>query len=338
MKASYFLLCGLAGVLFAGTGLLAADGYSANATATLAELQPLAITNCCGNPTNATGVEPLVKTLAKEPLADNATPTNATAASAPIYVPDFSHANDALPDGVLAWNSLSQSASVPANSTQAHFLFSFTNVTSGNVSISTVHPSCGCTTADLPPLPWTIPAGGGGQIPVTVNLSAALAGSEGTLLKAVTVITDKGSKQLLLRINILPPVIATQTDAERTNSMAIAKADRQAIFKADCANCHATPGEGKYGKALYEAVCAVCHDAEHRAAIVPDLHTLTVPTNLEFWRTWAAHGKPGSLMPAFSAVEGGPLNDMQIATLATYLNFAIPSRAVTLMTNAPPSK
>jgi mono/diheme cytochrome c family protein len=338
MKASYFLLCGLAGVLFAGTGLLAADGYSANATATLAELQPLAITNCCGNPTNATGVEPLVKTLAKEPLADNATPTNATAASAPIYVPDFSHANDALPDGVLAWNSLSQSASVPANSTQAHFLFSFTNVTSGNVSISTVHPSCGCTTADLPPLPWTIPAGGGGQIPVTVNLSAALAGSEGTLLKAVTVITDKGSKQLLLRINILPPVIATQTDAERTNSMAIAKADRQAIFKADCATCHATPGEGKYGKALYEAVCAVCHDAEHRAAIVPDLHTLTVPTNLEFWRTWAAHGKPGSLMPAFSAVEGGPLNDMQIATLATYLNFAIPSRAVTLMTNAPPSK
>jgi mono/diheme cytochrome c family protein len=338
MKASYFLLCGLAGVLFAGTGLLAADGYSANATATLAELQPLAITNCCGNPTNATGVEPLVKTLAKGPLADNATPTNATATSAPIYVPDFSHANDALPDGVLAWNSLSQSASVPANSTQAHFLFSFTNVTSGNVSISTVHPSCGCTTADLPPLPWTIPAGGGGQIPVTVNLSAALAGSEGTLLKAVTVITDKGSKQLLLRINILPPVIATQTDAERTNSMAIAKADRQAIFKADCANCHATPGEGKYGKALYEAVCAVCHDAEHRAAIVPDLHTLTVPTNLEFWRTWAAHGKPGSLMPAFSAVEGGPLNDMQIATLATYLNFAIPSRAVTLMTNAPPSK
>jgi mono/diheme cytochrome c family protein len=338
MKASYFLLCGLAGVLFAGTGLLAADGYSANATATLAELQPLAITNCCGNPTNATGVEPLVKTLAKGPLADNATPTNATATSAPIYVPDFSHANDALPDGVLAWNSLSQSASVPANSTQAHFLFSFTNVTSGNVSISTVHPSCGCTTADLPPLPWTIPAGGGGQIPVTVNLSAALAGSEGTLLKAVTVITDKGSKQLLLRINILPPVIATQTDAERTNSMAIAKADRQAIFKADCANCHATPGEGKYGKALYEAVCAVCHDAEHRADIVPDLHTLTVPTNLEFWRTWAAHGKPGSLMPAFSAVEGGPLNDMQIATLATYLNFAIPSRAVTLMTNAPPSK
>ena len=337
MKASYFLLCGLAGVLFAGTGLLAADGYPANATATLAELQPLAITNCCGNPTNATGVEPLVKTFAKEPLADNATPTNATAASAPIYVPDFSHANDALPDGVLAWNSLSQSASVPANSTQAHFLFSFTNVTSGNVSISTVHPSCGCTTADLPPLPWTIPAGGGGQIPVTVNLSAALAGSEGTLLKAVTVITDKGSKQLLLRINILPPVIATQTDAERTNSMAIAKADRQAIFKADCANCHATPGEGKYGKALYEAVCAVCHDAEHRAAIVPDLHTLTVPTNLEFWRTWAAHGKPGSLMPAFATAEGGPLNDMQIATVAAYLKMAIPSQPSPAMTNAAPA-
>ena len=41
----------------------------------------------------------------------------------------------------------------------------------------------------------------------------------------------------------------------------IAKADRQAIFKADCATCHAKPGEGKYGKALYDAVCAICHEA-----------------------------------------------------------------------------
>jgi hypothetical protein len=73
--------------------------------------------------------------------------------------------------------------------------------------------------------------------------------------------------------------------------------------------------------------------------MVPDLHNLKVPTNDEFWRTWTAHGKPGSLMPAFATAEGGPLNDMQIASIATYLNFAIPSHVVTLMTtNAPPSK
>ena len=34
--------------------------------------------------------------------------------------------------------------------------------------------------------------------------------------------------------------------------------------------------------------------------MVPDLHALKTPTNVEFWRIWIAHGKPGSLMPAFS--------------------------------------
>jgi cytochrome c5 len=39
--------------------------------------------------------------------------------------------------------------------------------------------------------------------------------------------------------------------------------DRQAVFKGDCASVPiAKPGEGKYGQALYDAVCAVCHEAE----------------------------------------------------------------------------
>ena len=253
-------------------------------------------------------------------------PANAVAASAPVYVPDLSHANDPLPDGMLAWNSLAQTTNVPANSEQAHFLLSFTNVSSGSVSISNVHPTCGCTTADLPPLPWTIPPGGSGQIPVTVNLSLNIACDASTLLKAVDISTDKGSKQLSLRINILPPVIPHLTDAERANGVAVAKADRQAIFKADCATCHAKPGEGRYHKALYDAVCAVCHETENRAAMVPDLHNLKTPTSPEFWRTWIAHGKAGSLMPAFSTAEGGPLSDMQIASLAAYLNNWIPPR------------
>ena len=129
----------------------------------------------------------------------------------------------------------------------------------------------------------------------------------------------------MLRINILPPVIPTLSDADRATGMAAAKVDRQAVFKNDCATCHVKPGEGKYGQELYDAVCAICHEAEHRATMVPDLHNLKVPTNEEFWRTWIAHGKPGSFMPAFSHREGGPLTDMQIASLAAYLDQAIPS-------------
>jgi mono/diheme cytochrome c family protein len=271
--------------------------------------------------------------------------TNNVVTSPPVYVPDTSHANEPMPDGVLAWNSLMQNTNAAADQAQAHFFFSFTNIatvpsvnfltnaegvtaitntTPVSVTILDVHPSCGCTTVELPPRPWTIPPGGHGEFGVTVNLE----GKIGTLLKAVTVSTDKGSKDLLLRITILPPVIPNMTDADRARGVEMSKADRQAVFKDDCATCHVKPGDGKYGKALFDSVCAVCHETEHRATMVPDLHNLKVPTNDEFWRTWIAHGKAGSLMPAFSSAEGGPLNDMQIASLAAYLNYAIPSHVM----------
>jgi hypothetical protein len=47
---------------------------------------------------------------------------------------------------------------------------------------------------------------------------------------------------------------------------------------------------------------------------------------VDFWQTWTAHGKAGSLMPAFSTADGGPLSDMQIASIAGYLNATIPSQ------------
>jgi mono/diheme cytochrome c family protein len=229
-----------------------------------------------------------------------------------------------LPDGLLAWDDLTKSVDAAADQSQAHFTFHLTNISSVNVAVLNVHPSCGCTTAQLPPLPWILAPGTNGQINITVNL----AGKSGTLFKTVNITTDKGNKTLMLRINILPrPIPSAMTEAERAHGLAAAKADRQAVFKNDCATCHVKPGEGKYGQALYTAVCAICHEAEHRATMVADLHTLKTPTNEDFWRTWIAHGKPGSLMPAFSTAEGGPLNDMQIASLAAYLNAAIPSRA-----------
>ena len=190
------------------------------------------------------------------------------------------------------------------------------------VTILSVHPSCGCTTAELPPVPWTIPPGSNGVMKISVNL----AGKNGMIFKTVDVSTDRGNKKLTLRINILPAPVPTMTDADRIRAQALAKVDRQAVFRDDCAKCHVYPGNGKYGKALFDAVCSVCHEAQNRASMVPDLHALKIPTNEDFWRTWITHGKPGSLMPAFSATEGGPLNDMQIASLAAYLNVAIPSK------------
>lgn len=251
-----------------------------------------------------------------------AQPSNATVATTPIYVPDTTHENDPLPDGVLAWNSLELSTNLPANADQAHFLFSFTNISSGMVSILDVHPSCGCTTAKLPNLPWTISTGDNGQVPITVNVE----GKNGTFFKSVTFKTDKGMKQLLLKITVAQPVAPAMTAAERARGIAVAKIDRQAVFHNDCATCHVKNGEGKYGKALFDADCAICHDAQPRASFVADLNNLKVPTNFSFWQTWISHGKPGSFMPAFSQADGGPLNDMQIASLASFLSEEIPSK------------
>lgn len=326
MKLQRIFVCGVAGIILAGGRLLAADGN----------------------------------------------PTNAAATTAAVYVPDTSHQNDPLPDGVLAWNSLTQDATVAADAGNAQFVFSFTNIatvhetalvtnvttltnitattnshffwfkkisfvtnfstatsiTTNNVTkpvpvaILEVHPSCGCTTAQLPPLPWIIAPGTNAQFGLTVNL----AGRTGMQVKTVNVKTDKGFKQLILKINILPPVVPIQSEADRAHALEMAKADRQAVFQGDCATCHVKPGTSKYGKPLYDAVCAICHESKTRASMVPDLHNIKTPTNVEFWQTWIAHGKAGSLMPAFSTTDGGPLLDMQITSLAGYLNATIPSQ------------
>jgi len=196
------------------------------------------------------------------------------------------------------------------------------SITEEPVVITEVHPSCGCTTAQLPPLPWSVPAGSNGEIGVTVNV----AGKFGTVVKSVHVGTDKGSRDLIVQITMLPPKIPVLTDADRIRQMAIAKVDRQAVFKNDCATCHVKNGQERYGKALFDADCGICHEAEHRASMVPDLHQLKVPTNNDFWRIWIEHGKPGTFMPAFAMADGGPLTDMQIASLVNYLGATIPSK------------
>lgn len=250
-------------------------------------------------------------------------PSNATVSTSPVYVPDFSHESDPMPDGVVAWNSIMFSTNLPADAAQAHFLFSFTNISKTKISIGDVHPSCGCTTAQLPKLPWTVDPGDDGQIPITVNVE----GKIGTFFKSVQFKTDKGMKQLLLQITIAQPVQPTMNDAERARDIAAAKIDRQAVFRNDCVTCHVKNGDGKYSKALFDADCAICHEAEHRASFVADLSNLKVPTNIDFWRTWVAHGKPGSFMPAFAQSDAGPLTDMQVESLALYLNQRFPSKA-----------
>jgi len=248
--------------------------------------------------------------------------TNAFMSTPSVYVPDITHSGEPLKDGILGWDALLKTLDVTAGQPKAHFAFTFTNLTSGNVTILNVRPSCGCTTAELPPTPWTVPAGATGEIRLNVQIH----GTGGTIFKTVTVTTDQGIKVLTLRINIQPAPPIQMTDDELQSGILAARVDRQAVFRGQCADCHNKNLDGKYDRDLFAAACAICHEAVHRATMVPDLRQLKVPTNEEFWRTWITSGKPGSLMPAFSQSQGGPLNDMQIASLARYLNIINPTK------------
>ena len=58
--------------------------------------------------------------------------------------------------------------------------------------------------------------------------------------------------------------------------------------------------------------------------MVPDLKALKTEIDSDYWHNWVTHGKPGSLMPGFTAREGGPLNDKQIDSLVEFLTNAFP--------------
>ena len=201
----------------------------------------------------------------------------------------------------------------------ANFTFMLTNISSEPIVINSVRTSCGCTVAKVPQLPWTLEPKTNGAIEVSVNL----AGKAGTFTKTVTVESSVGAKYLTVQVAMPSPLIAQggATSAERERNMELAKADRQAVFKGDCAKCHGEPAaQNKSGRELYVAVCGVCHEAEHRATSVPDLHALKTKPDEPYWRNWINAGKPGTMMPAFAKAEGGPLNEEQISSLVHYLS------------------
>ncbi len=202
---------------------------------------------------------------------------------------------------------------------ETDFTFAVTNISAAPVAIQSVRTSCGCTVAQLPSLPWTLDPGASGSIGIHMDLR----GKRGSITKSVFIVTDQGNKTIYVR-GIIPDPPA-MTDDQRARNMMIAKADRQAVFKGECASCHATPTFGKTGSQLYEAACGICHEGGHRNEMVPDLNIARQVRDYEYWRNWIANGKEGTLMPGFAATHGGPLTDAQIISLAHHLTRKFPS-------------
>jgi len=260
---------------------------------------------------------------------------------APVFFPP------AAPASLLSLTHLvadadSKSITAKPGEVSVNFTFTLSNLAAVPITITALRTSCGCTAAKVPPLPWLLPPGTNGTIEVAMNL----VGKMGTFAKTVTVMSSAGDKTLTVSVTMppaaLPPAVslspplhaaavrgvavppgvnppAPTSNAERERNLLLAKADRQAVFKGECAKCHAEPALGKSGRELYVAVCGICHDDGHRASVVPDLQALKFKPNAQYWRTWITFGKAATMMPGFAQAEGGPLTAEQINSLVVYL-------------------
>lgn len=218
----------------------------------------------------------------------------------------------------LSFDEREKTVHLKSGEDKAEFRWAVTNTSAAEVTVLTIFTSCGCTAAQLPthPNPWILKPGEGGYVGATMDV----AGKIGTVAKTVTVVTAEGSYPLLAR-SVLPPEasLAVQGMMNRSRNLQVAAADRQAVFRGDCATCHVHPTIGKQGRELYETACGICHEAEHRASMVTYLRDREGDYNREYWEHWIRNGKEGSLMPAFEASRGGPLNDDQVKSLVEYL-------------------
>jgi mono/diheme cytochrome c family protein len=226
----------------------------------------------------------------------------------------------AAPDAnALKWSAKSLEYTSKPGEETAPFHFFVTNVSQSPVTINALRTSCGCTVAQLPTTPYILHPGSN----VPINASMDLRNKSGSITKTITAETSVGAEGLLVKANITPAAAHATPGAgaamgDRSKNIQTALADRQAVFKGDCASCHVDKGKGKFGAELYAASCGICHDAEHRAAMVTDLKVPRGPRDLAFWQKWIMEGKPGTMMPAFAQSHGGPLTQEQIDSLTTY--------------------
>jgi mono/diheme cytochrome c family protein len=210
----------------------------------------------------------------------------------------------------LTWDAMEKSVDAKPGETSATFKFTATNSSDQPVEIVNVQPSCGCTVAETPPKPWVIAPGEKSSFSAVVEF----AGKHGKFIKTIYVHTPARSQSLRVTVNI-----PDSPEAARERNRQLASLDRQAIFRGECASCHAAPTVGKMGAELFQAACAICHQSEHRASMVPDLKIAREARDAAYWLRWITEGKEGSLMPGFARRHQGPLSDAQITSLVEYL-------------------
>jgi mono/diheme cytochrome c family protein len=151
-----------------------------------------------------------------------------------------------------------------------------------------------------------------------IKVTVDLAGKVGRLEKTIEVTSSIGSDTLWLCV-IIPEGPALTEMERRAGNAQVAQADRQAVFQGSCVSCHVPADPGRTGAELFRRTCAICHEAPHRASMVPDLAERGAGKDAGYWTQWIESGREGSLMPAFAARNRGILDREQVVLLVDYL-------------------
>lgn len=221
----------------------------------------------------------------------------------------------------LVWDATEKTLDAKPGDGVAQFSFTVTNHADHAVTIAAVRPSCHCTVVGMPSTPWKLAPGASGSMDVVVDLR----GKEGSVTKTLEVDSTEGLQTLFVTVNIPVP-----DELRREENQRLAQANRQAVFRGDCATCHVAPIGTKTGAELFQAACTICHVAPRRASMVPDLLVARDHRDAAFWRKWIGEGKEQTLMPAFAQDHGGPLTPAQIESLVDF--------AVRNLPTEPPAK
>lgn len=247
------------------------------------------------------------------------------------------HAELIPPGQALVWTPSNPSHEAKRGEVGVHFTFSAKNISTVDVVIKELKPSCGCTVAEMPANPWRIKPGETGKFEAVMDLRdrTGVMSPPGVIYKDIKVFGEGFTNDLKFSVSISPLETNNLSQAElmRLFGQQLAAVDQQAVFKKDCVKCHLVPAFGKYGENLYHTACGICHESSERASFVPDLTKLTNAIDTNYWHQMVAYGKPGTEMPGFASTQGGPLDADQVDSLVAYLKTTFP-RPIAGVTNA----
>jgi len=192
------------------------------------------------------------------------------------------------------------------------FAWTFHNDGDAPLTILGTRPSCGCTATALDDEP--VPPGGTGTLRVTFDP----AGMHGRVRKSLAVMSDDPvHSRLLLTLRAEVTPVASRERAEGGHP----PISGRSMLTGECATCHATPAAGKSGKALWDAVCAMCHGPNGDGPLAPSVReTSYLSSRSDEELTQAiAYGSANPKMPGFSELMGGPLGSEQIESLVRWM-------------------